>query len=340
MPGQPPAEWFNFKTAIMKKSLFLSTGFALLMLAFNACHKETSLQPQLINATVFENEHVAQLQLFTGNATAGFSITGAGGTEITFPAAAFVNANGDVVTGDVEIGIIEILTKKDLLLAGVPTESNGQLLESGGEIYIQAIQQGDTLLLNPVNGQWSTNPVQVKLPRDPAINPNGMILFNQGPRFDGNVLSDDSFTWLVFDESPQSMVGPYAYDFTIPAFGWINVDKFLNYPPSQLTFVHVQLTPGSTNGLQDVAVLMVFEDINAVIGLNYDPAMNRFGTESFSVTPNIPIGEQIAVVMIAKDAQHNLYFSKQENITVVANATYTMTPQLATQQDINWLNNL
>lgn len=322
---------------------FLSPIVSIVLFAglFSACHKE-QLNPatQPINIADFMATHGSPLQRFQGDAATGFIITGERGTEIHFPADAFVDVDGVLVTGQVEIGIIEILTKSDLLLSGVATESNGQLLESGGELYIEVLQGGDTLQLNPANGQWSANPVTVKLPRDTDADPNGMILFNQGPRYDGNLLGDDSFTWLVFDESPQALVGPYSYDFNIPNFGWINVDKFLSYPPSQLTYVHVRLTPGSATGLQDVAVMVVFENLNAVIGLNYDPAMQWFGTESFSLTPNLPIGESISVVVIAKDAQDNLYFAKQEGITIAANDLYTLTPQPASQQNIDWLDNL
>jgi len=325
----------------MKKFLFVTGIVGACTLLFSACHKgEEHFTPQSINAAAFYNEHGATLQLFSGDASAGFVVTGAGGTEISFPANAFVDEDGEVVSGQVDVGIIEILTKKNLLLSGVATESNGQLLESGGELYIQALQNGNTLQLNPDHGQWSNDPVHVKLPRSMGADPNGMILFNQGPRYDENLLNDDSFTWLVFNESPQAMVQPYSYDFNIPTFGWINVDKFLGYPVDQLTYVHVRLTPGSANGLQDIAVMMVFENLNAVIGLNYDPAMEWFGTESFSLTPNLPIGEIISVAVIAKDAQDNLYFAKQENITIAANGLYTLTPQPANQQDISWLNNL
>ncbi len=324
----------------MKKFLFAIATMGLVVVCFSACHRGETVAPQNIEAVAFYGTSGSSLQKFTGDASTGFAITGARGTEITFPSGAIIDSDGNVVSGQVEVGIIEILTKKDLLLSGVATESNGQLLASGGELYIEVLQDGDTLQLNPANGQWSANPVTVKLPRDIDADPNGMILFNQGPRYDGNLLDDDSFTWLVFDESPQALVGPYSYDFNIPNFGWINVDKFLSYPPNQLTFVHVKLTPGSASGLQDVAVMMVFEDINAVIGLNYDPTIQWFGTESFSLAPNIPIGEQIAVVVIGKDAQNNLYFTKQENITVMANDLYTLTPQPATQQDVTWLNSL
>lgn len=307
---------------------------------FSACHKETSIAPQWIDADMFYGQHGSGLQQFTGDASTGFVVTGERGTQIAFPADAFVDGDGNVVSGEVHVGIIEILTKKDLLLSGVSTESNGQLLESGGELYIEVLQNGDTLQLNPENQPWSANPVQVKLPRDTDTDPNGMILFKQGQRYDDALLDDDSFTWLVFNESPQAMVQPYSYDFTIPTFGWINVDKFLGYPADQLTYVHVRLTPGSAGGLQDIAVMMVFENLNAVIGLNYDPAMQWFGTESFSLTPNLPVGEQIAVVVIAKDAQGNLYFAKQEGIAISSNDLYTLTPQPASPQDIDWLDNL
>ncbi len=325
----------------MKKFLFVATMIGVGTLLFSACHKEHgNFDPQRVNATSFYSQYGSNLQAFSGDASTGFVVTGERGTEITFPADAFVDGDGNVVAGQVDVGIIEILTKTDILLSGVATESNGQLLESGGELYIQALQNGDTLRLNPANLQWSNDPVRVKLPRDVNADPSGMILFDQGPRYDADLLDDDSYTWLVFDESPQALVGSYSYDFAIPSFGWINVDKFLGYPLNQLTYVHVKLTPGSAVGLQDVAMMMVFENLHSVIGLNYDPVADRFGTESFSLTPNIPIDEQIAVVVIAKDAQDNLYIAKQEHITVSANDVYSLTPQPANQADIDWLNNL
>lgn len=324
----------------MKKLLSAAIIFSLSITIFTACHKDRETVPSVIRAERFFADHGSHPQRFTGNASSGFTVTGKKGTRIAFPADAFVDAAGNVVSGTVEIGIIEILTKKDLLLSGVATEANGQLLESGGELYIEALQNGVRLYLNPENGLYSANPVRVSLPRDPAGNPTGMMLFKQGPRYDQELLEDDSFTWIVFKERSQELIGPYSYDFEIPEFGWINVDRFLGLPADQLTFVHVQLTPGSASGLQDVAVLMVFENLHSVIGLNYDPATQLFGTESFSLSPNIPIGEQIAVVVIAKDTQDNLYFAKQDNITVAANDTYTLTPQPATLQDIDWLNNL
>lgn len=328
----------KLKNVIMKK--FLSV-MATATILFSACHKEEgNIQPDWIDAARFFEENLSHLQRFSGNAGEGFSITAERGTKVTFPPNAFVDGDGNIVSGGVEVGIIEILTKKDILLSGVPTEADGQLLESGGEIYIEVVQNGETLELNPFNMPDSPEPVSVQLPRDPDADPSGMILFNQGPRYGQGILEDDSFTWVVFDESPQGLVGPYSYDFSIPNFGWINVDRFLGLPPNELTFVHVNLTPGSASGLQDVAVMMVFEDLNSVIGLNYDPTMDWFGAESFSFSPNIPIGEQITIVVIAQDNQGNLFFDKQENITVAADDLYTLTPQAATLADINWLNSL
>src|SRR5687768_10951684 len=107
----------------MKTKLSTLVFVAATILSLSACKKNKDI-PAFAKADDFWASHKIETQTFTGNATTGFSITGAKGTKITFPANSMVDGNGDLVTGNVTITLKEVLSKKDVVLSGVWTESN------------------------------------------------------------------------------------------------------------------------------------------------------------------------------------------------------------------------
>ena len=91
------------------------------------------------------------MQKFNENADAAFEITGKGGVQLKFPAGSLLDKDGQPVSGPVNLKLIEIFNKKDVLLSGIDTESYGSLLETGGQIFVEAEQNGNKLKLNPNN---------------------------------------------------------------------------------------------------------------------------------------------------------------------------------------------
>ncbi len=77
-------------------------------------------------------------------------LTGAQGTRIWIPAAAFVDSvTGQPVTGPVEFQVKEFLTLADMVLNNLSTTSGDRLLETAGMVKLTATQNGRPLRLLP-----------------------------------------------------------------------------------------------------------------------------------------------------------------------------------------------
>ena len=68
-------------------------------------------------------------------------------TIIDVPWDAFVHLDGSPVTGVIDLEVVELRSAGEILLYGIPTESHGNLLQSGGEFHISANQNGAELRL-------------------------------------------------------------------------------------------------------------------------------------------------------------------------------------------------
>jgi len=82
----------------MKTSIITSALLAA-VIAFSSCKKHNDATPNYAKADDFLSERAPATQTFTGDAGTGFSITGGKGTKVTFPAGAFVDANGNGSNG-------------------------------------------------------------------------------------------------------------------------------------------------------------------------------------------------------------------------------------------------
>jgi hypothetical protein len=56
---------------------------------------------------------------------------------------------GSIISGSVEIRIVELFTKGEVLLYGIPTYNREKFLSTGGEFYVSATQNGKPLQLRP-----------------------------------------------------------------------------------------------------------------------------------------------------------------------------------------------
>jgi len=71
------------------------------------------------------------------------TITCKEGTKLTVKGNSFITSSGDSVTGDIEVRVKEYYKISDMLLANLSTTSNGDILETGGMIYIEAFSDGE-----------------------------------------------------------------------------------------------------------------------------------------------------------------------------------------------------
>lgn len=88
---------------------------------------------------------------YTVNTRTGATITHISGTKVTFPANAFVDVNGNPVSGNVEVQYREFRDQADFFLSGIPMQydSAGHTyqFESAGMMEISGMMNGQTVYL-------------------------------------------------------------------------------------------------------------------------------------------------------------------------------------------------
>ena len=121
-------------------------------------------------------------QSFTIDALKGGTLTGKEGAKLAIPANAFVDRNGNPVKGKVTIILKEALSMTDIVLGGLTTTSDSNVLESGGMIYVHATANGEQLAIAPSKEIMATIPAVDRLA--------GMQLF------EGQVKKDETINWV------------------------------------------------------------------------------------------------------------------------------------------------
>lgn len=266
------------------------TLIALIAISFLACKKDgVSNNSNKLNLAEFNQKYSVPTQSFNGTAGTVFSITGAKGIKLDFPANAFLDASGNAVTGAIKLTLKEVLSKKDILLSGKMTSSNGQVLVSGGEFQILALQNGQLLKLNPAAN------VVAKVPTTLSTEP--MDLFE----FSGTTVSDS--TWMFNQKARVSTTSSY-YQFSIPGFGWLNCDYFYSNPSPKTTLTASPVYAGALPSVKEQRAYLLFDHINSVIGLPFEASINKHQ----SYANSIPIGMTGKLVIISVGMDDTIYF--------------------------------
>jgi len=311
----------------MKATLFSAAILATAIVSVTACKKDKST-PNYAKADDFMASHAIKEQSFTGNAATGFSITGEKGTKVIFAPNAFVDGNSNIVTGNVTVTLKEVLSKKDVLFSGVLTESNGQLLESGGEILVKAQKDGAALRLNPA---LQNDGARVDIPK--VMNNKDMGLFVQDKRQQGGATGNQQqpqspYTWYPAPYYPFGN-GPNSYSFSLPSFTWVNCDRFYSDPNPKTTITALPAFQDN-NQVTDLQVMLVFKNITTVITLPYDYTVQKFQ----SYQNSLPIGLQADLIIIGKDSDGYIQFGTQP-ITISANMHIDAPVHRATQAEVD-----
>ncbi len=87
-------------------------------------------------------------QIFTISNDAPVSITGAMGTTIEFPANILVHEDGTNPKGPITLALTECYDMVDILFNKLSTTSNGELIETAGMVYLEAIADGRKLKIS------------------------------------------------------------------------------------------------------------------------------------------------------------------------------------------------
>ena len=262
---------------------------------------------------LFQSHVTDATQSFTVQASSGAFIQGTKGTQVIIAPNAFMDQNGQMVTGQVTVELVEALDVSDMLWLNKQTVGmdNGvpKPLVSGGQFYLNATQAGQQLALVP----GMTN-VSI-----PSANPDpAMELFS------GTVDADGVILWDPFGlNGPGLNTDSLAYSFPNDSLGWINCDYFANWGVP-LTRITVDV-PAENDGANTL-VWVVFPSINSLTGLGFASFEGVFQTSSGYAAPT-----GMDVVIVAFALIDNVYYSSFTNATLVPDHMESITFQPTTE---------
>lgn len=303
------------KHRIFKLSALASTMF---LASLMSCEKQDDTdtvqnddaEPEQV-VLDFVKDREADKQDFSVSATSSQTIVGTEGTQITVPANAFVDMDGNPVTGPVDVSLIEVYKKSDMVINAKPTISDGKVLVSGGEFSISATAGGNVVRI--ADGKT----LSVSVPA--TTNDPDMGIFIGSTDDSGNFDWDEYFG-CTMDSSFQNS----GYFLNIDTLSWINVDKFYNSTNTDMT---INLPNGFST--EKALTYVVFNDINSVI-----QAYDSDGGESYDLA-RMPLGESITIFSMA--GKDDKLYATTTTLTVTSNVTVDLTYTELTQSEIDVL---
>lgn len=129
---------------------------------FSSCSEPniTFVEPvKMFDSDPFKNE-IVESQLIEIDGSADNTVEGKNGTVVVVPKGCFRRKDGSEVTGKIQLELAEALHPGDMLTSNLTTASNGQPLETGGMIYMNAKADGEQL------GVANDNPLYVYIPAE------------------------------------------------------------------------------------------------------------------------------------------------------------------------------
>jgi hypothetical protein len=311
------------------------TALLLMVVFLQACKdkKNDVPAPTSTSNTIsdFIKRNTTASQNFTVNVSnSDTTITGQKGTIVKIPKNAFVTLNGQPVNGGVKIELKEIFSKAEMVLSSIPTISDGKLLISGGEVYINA---------TTVNGE----PLKIDSMRTPTVqvpnnnNPQaGMTLFTgvqNGNTFNWKPVQVDTTSQTYnpkdsirnYQHLPSFFQQDIYYVFTLQNFGWTNCDRFWNVPNVTSIKVDCQKFNSFAN------VYVVFKNLQCVMQLPLLPDGTLYISNSDGYT-NMPVGEEITIIAVALENSKSYYTMKDLTITKDLSVALDLTE--ANEEDI------
>jgi hypothetical protein len=240
---------------------------------------------------------------------------------VEIPPNTLVDATGSLAKGLYDVTIVELRTPGEILLAGKPTHSYGDLLSSAAEFYISVTQNGQPLRLS--DGER----ILLRIP-DPAPEER-MELWYLDSDYD-EVTSRLEETWDDADDDPNQWDNVIRTEWTVQAdsgqiltdFGyecwsdslsWINIDLFMDLPPEEVTDVCVELP--EEYGNVNTAVFIIFRDFNGIIALPGDPDEMQFcNLYTAFIKVGVPIGAPVTFVIISEQEEDCYFFALKDTV--------------------------
>jgi hypothetical protein len=248
-------------------------------------------------------------QYYTIDVAKDNTITCKQGTKLTITANTFETNNKQLVQGIVQVEVKEAYSYTDILANNLHTISNGNLLESGGMVYLKVTQNNELVTIN------IHHPIQVEMPT--SNKKEGMQLFNlvnndwmpNGQEQETIVQRDTVLKELDIplngmDYTPKKNSNTILvnkdfskmYHFLVRNFGWMNCDHFIHYTNPKTNIEIAINNPNSYYVLQ--TGYLVFPKLKSSIFLM--PNTSGF------MQNNLPLGEEAYFISFKTD-EHKVW---------------------------------
>jgi len=240
-----------------------------------------------------------------------------GGIQYTFSPLCCVSTAGQVVTGKIQVELLIIKKKGDMVLMNKPTTSYGNMLVSAGELFVRLKKDGQEVQLAP-NAKIQIR--YVDLPTNPAMKLFFGQELNTGFNWASNTDTANNFIYIT----------PQVYEIVTNHLHWINLDYFYDTTGVARSTVSTRLPSNYTNA--NTTAFLVFKEIRSVLRMNADVPERRF------ITGKVPNNKTATVVVISR--QGNDYFLGKESVTTglnvnaAGNQNVNITPVKTTLADI------
>jgi len=310
---------------------FITLIFAAIFFIFS-CEKDNStpttsnVKKQSALTDLFKNI-APPIQNFTITAGQYQVVTGEKGTKIAFFNNSFKKKDGTILTsGSVKIVLQEMLTGSEMILANKTTTSNGQLLQSGGQILVKAYLNGEELLVNK-----NAKP-EVLIPSNTL---RTMSLYAGTIKENDSIKGDTSINWDITKDTvkvkdTQAFVGgtfwPRGYGFFMDSFRYWNCDQLWD-APSGRTELNITLPTGFVDS--NSSVFIYFTSINSVAKCEgFIKSTNTFHLNHSTA----PIGMSIKILAIGH--KNGKYYYEIKSAMVTDGYSTTMSPIEVTEADL------
>ncbi|GEM_PF-2977518 len=322
----------------MKAKIFY---LLILVTVFTACRKDVdellwdgavSDTERNINSLFEEIQDVPET--FVVNAGSNIEVLASNDVLVRIPADAMLDAGGNLVTGEVDLEIIVILSKADMIrYRATTTTSDGKFLESGGEIFIQAYKNGVPLSFD------SSKNYSINVPNSNPL--NDMDYFSGERDVEGNVIWDlgtpdlnSGFSnpipseWIVSDS--VSIGGQnefnFGYELLCDRFGWQNIDKFLtNFgEPASDNRISVAVPAGFGNS--NTAAFCILNAFQTVTPMNVD-----IDNELFFIV-GVPVGTPVSIFLVSLQEINGVETSFAEVESIVVEADHMLSYSSLTER--------
>ncbi len=295
----------NIKTFIL---VFITAAFTL-----NACEKNTDIfvpDPGQLNGpdtawqttvtptmpvTVLKNNLSAQpyQDTITVNAST-VSLNTPFGIQVTFPPFCCANGSGQIVTGKIDVELLAVKKKGDMIRLDKPGTTNDSMMVTAGHIFIKLTKDGQPLQLAPgvrISIRYVDLPV------------NQQMKF-----FIGDENNPTHFNWLPNPDLTNNTIAftTQAYEILTNRLRWISLAQVYDLSTVAKVKVSADIATYFTNS--NTVAYTVFKDMRSVVAMPGDLGSRKF------VSAKLPVGKQITVVVISKQG-NDYYLGYESTIT-------------------------